>query len=123
MQNLNQIRARTALTAGAKEISGKEGGDVVKKVPAAIINHGLLSALAYSRDNESWEDLFNRLAKLHLSDRAIGLLDPAEASRDGLLQKLVNSDSQTLKLVTAETLAWMEYARRFIKKENQGGKS
>jgi len=121
MQNLNQIRARSALQAAARPIPGKEGGDVVKKIPAAIMNHGLLSALAFSHDNESWKELFDRMAKHYLSDPDIGLLDRANASRDGMLEHLVNADSQTLKLFTSETLAWLEFARRFIKKDNEEG--
>ncbi len=123
MQNLNQVRARSALTASEKPIPGREGGDVVKKVPAAIMNHGLLSALAFSKDNDSWKELFDRLAQLHLSDPAIELLDKAQADRDGLLRALVSGDSQYLKRVTSETLAWMEFAQRFIKKQDGEGKS
>ena len=48
MQNLNQIRARNVLEfANSAPVRGRNGGEVIKKIPPVIMNNGIMAALAY----------------------------------------------------------------------------
>lgn len=155
MKNLEQIRARNAMAAAAKNIAGVNGGEVIKKIPPLIMNHGLLAigAYAYDEKNTGFKGVMDAIAN-HLSDREIALIPEQDSlqkkkyseleqkiknlEKGGpgtedlrqlksqwmklspmgyLLEYLVtNADSTLLKRCTAETMAWLEYARRFIKK-------
>ena len=50
---------------------------------------------------------------MHLSCDAIGILSGVSNAKQ-LIDCLSQSDSQTLKLATAEALEWLGYARRFV---------
>ena len=123
MKNREQIRARNALKASLVTISGKEGGDAIRKVPALVMNHGLLAVGAFAFDDrEGLEKVFDFIAQ-HLADPDIALL-PAKYDKNanGLLKYLTeDADAAKLKLITAEALAWLNYARRFMKKEKNRG--
>jgi CRISPR/Cas system CMR-associated protein Cmr5 small subunit len=46
MKNLEQVRARNALKLAMEtHLEGKQGGDMIKKVPSLILNHGLLATI------------------------------------------------------------------------------
>ena len=117
--NLEQIRARNAMKAGETKISGKENGEVIKKIPPLIMNHGLLAIGAYAFDekNKGYRDAVDAIAA-HLADKEITLLPSTyPANTQGLMEYLCNeADSFQLKQCTAEAMAWLNYARRFIKK-------
>ena len=124
MKNLEQIRARNALALANKTtLQGKQGGDMIKKVPSLILNHGLLATIAfsYSEKSESWVTLFGAIAA-HLADPEISILPAGSTTRDHLMEHLTGTQttSELLKRCTAETMAWLAYARRFVKKSNQG---
>ena len=114
MKNLEQIRAANALAAknSGKDFKGKSGGgSVAKKIPPLIINHGLLQFLAYANAEAGAErDISDCLAQ-HLSD--LGIVQNC-SNTDQLLTTLSQGDSQQLKQATTETMAWFNYARRFI---------
>lgn len=118
MKNLEQIRAKNALKAAEQKIAGANGGEVIKKIPPLIMNHGLLAIGAYAFDEKTgYKGVIDAIA-LHLASSEIKLL-PEKYSSDtkGLMDYLANeADSATLKLITAEAMAWLNYARRFIKK-------
>lgn len=122
MQNLEQIRARNVLAfANSGRISGKEGGEVIKKIPALILNHGLLATAAYSfTENEGWQKVFDAVA-MHLADKDIGIVPTSVTNRQNLMDFLTKKEttSDTLKIATSETMAWLQYARRFVKKEDK----
>jgi hypothetical protein len=116
MQNLEQIRARNALSIGP--ISGDQGGEVIKKVAPLILNHGLLATAAYSfTEKEGWQKVFDAIAR-HLADPDIAIIPTDYTDREKLMQFLSDktTTSETLKLATAETMAWLTYACRFVKK-------
>ena len=116
MQNLEQIRARNALKLGP--VSGEMGGEVIKKVPPLILNHGLLATAAYSfSEREGWQKVFDAIAQ-HLADPEVAVIPRDCGDRDKLMKFLTDpvTTSETLKLATAETMAWLTYARRFVKK-------
>jgi len=119
MRNREQIRALTALEAAkGKKVAGKEGGEVVKKIPPLVMNHGLLATGAYAfAEKGGFKEVMDAMAK-HLGHEEIGLLPKAEADKgvEGLLEYLVKGDSARLRLLTAEAMAWLAYARRFIEK-------
>ena len=122
MQNLEQIRARNVLAfANSGRISGKDGGEVIKKIPALILNHGLLATAAYSfTENEGWQKVFDAVA-MHLADKDIGIAPTSVTNRQNLMDFLTKKEttSDTLKIATSETMAWLQYARRFVKKEDK----
>lgn len=118
MVNLEQIRARNAMAAGQQRITGPNGGEVIKKIPPLIMNHGLLAIGAYAFDEKTgFKGAIDAIA-MHLADTNIGLLPPQyPADTKGLMDYLSNkADSSQLKQCTAEAMAWLNYARRFIKK-------
>lgn len=119
MQNLEQVRARNAFQFSKEGgVSGKAGGEVIKKVAPLIQNHGLLATAAYSfTEKEGWQKVFNAIAK-HLADPAISVVPARVKDRVSLMEFLTGSEasSETLKLATQETMAWLTYARRFVSK-------
>ncbi|MDR2674516.1 MAG: hypothetical protein LBC18_06515 [Opitutaceae bacterium] len=146
MQNREQIRARNALRHKDTSVSGNKGGEVVKKIPPRIINHGFLAVCALALENKKvrpgeqprdanpgQKQIFGFIAK-HLADADIHILpddikmrinaagaNPAAVLLEHLVS--VRSNSDQLKQVTSETMAWLNYARRFIKTgtEEEGG--
>lgn len=125
MKNLEQIRAANALAYIAAGVGtrGKEGGNVLKKLPALVMGNGLLAAgaFAYAQKVDSgWRTCFDHIAK-HLAHTDIGIA-PGQGDLDKLMRFLAETaDSQTLKLATEETLAWLGYARRFERNPDTGG--
>ena len=119
MQNLEQIRARNALHfANQGAVSGDKGGEVIKKVAPLIQNHGLLATAAYSfTEKKGWQRVFDAIAQ-HLADKDIDIVSHEVKDRQTLMKFLTQpgTTSETLKLATAEAMAWLTYARRFVKK-------
>lgn len=120
-QNMNQIRARHVLAFANDpyiNVKGQNGGEVVKKVPAAIMNSGLLSALAYAMDekNKGWKCVFDGIAT-HLASPEIAFVDDSVGSAEGLLDYLTaeTTTSDKLREVSAEAMAWLDFARRLVK--------
>lgn len=122
MQNLEQVRARHAIEFAQKQgpkITGPQGGEVIKKLPSHILNHGLLATAAYSfTEKEGWQLTFDAIAR-HLSSSDVGIVRDSVKDRVALMDFLTGKEttSETLKLATAETMAWLQYARRFVKKD------
>jgi len=119
MQNLEQIRARNVLNfSKTGAVSGDKGGEVIKKIPPLILNHGLLATAAYSfTEKEGWQKVFDAIA-VHLADKDIGVVPESVKDRQTLMGFLTSKDttSESLKLATAEAMAWLQYARRFVTK-------
>jgi CRISPR/Cas system CMR-associated protein Cmr5 small subunit len=121
LQNLEQVRAQSAISFAKSpaEKRGKDGGEAIKKIPPMIMGNGLLASIAFAIEERrngparpGFAAIFDAIAK-HLSSEAIGILT-GTASAKQLIDKLAESDSQTLKLATAEALQWLGYARRFV---------
>lgn len=125
MQNLEQIRAHNAYTFArdyGSKIRGPQGGEVIKKLPPLILNHGLLATAAYSfTEKEGWQLTFDAIAR-HLADPEVGIV-PSDRVRDrATLMKYLTepqTTSEVLKLATNETMAWLQYARRFVNRKDQ----
>lgn len=121
MNNLEQIRGRNALAFALKhgdDIRGPQGGEVIKKLPSLILNHGLLATAAYSYTEKiGWQLTFDAIAR-HLADADIKILPKDTLNRQAMMTWLTGSEatSESLKLATAEAMAWLAFARRFVKK-------
>ena len=120
-QNMNQIRARHVLAFAYDpqiNVAGQNGGEVVKKIPAAIMNSGLLSALAYAMDgkNKGWKCVFDGIAQ-HLSSPDVAFVDERCNSAEELLEFLTaaTTTSDKLREVSVEAMAWLDFARRLVK--------
>lgn len=125
MQNLEQVRARNALAfaSSATKTSGQQGGEVIKKIPPLILNHGFLATAAYGFDRndrggfryEAHKLAFDAIAK-HLCDPEIRILPEGCNNLEKMAEHLTGNEttSEDLKLATAEAMAWLNYARRFV---------
>lgn len=115
VRNLEQIRAKNAYAARDEIGTGKEGGRAVaKKVPAMIVANGFIGALAFAiEDNGGYLTVFQAIIG-HLHDAhlncGIGATEPGK-----FLDELCGRDADTLRAVTAESLAYLNYLRRFAK--------
>ncbi|HSW40448.1 MAG TPA: type III-B CRISPR module-associated protein Cmr5 [Acidobacteriota bacterium] len=126
MKNLEQIRAMNALEAVKriekhdKKGKGDKGGDVLTGFPALILNNGLLATIAFCKsksksNNKSGHELICDELAVHLAHNDIHLLNPEQASTDGLLEHLTSNGSDRLRLCTTETMTYLNYLRRFAK--------
>ncbi|MGI5868565.1 MAG: type III-B CRISPR module-associated protein Cmr5 [Kiritimatiellia bacterium] len=117
MKNLEQIRARNAMAAARQNLAGPNGGEVIKKIPPLIMNHGLLAIGAYAFDEKTgFRGAIDAIAT-HLADPDVACV-PENCTDTAKLMNYLSSEatSHQLKLCTAEAMAWLDYARRFIKK-------
>jgi len=131
LQNLEQVRAKSALefARSDKDKGGAAGGEAIKKIPPMVMTNGLLAAIAFSIEKnrqgkyqrEGFANICDAIAK-HLSSEEIRITTAAKSATD-LLDCLVTSDSEVLKLATAETLEWLAYARRFVQSPNKEAKA
>jgi CRISPR type III-B/RAMP module-associated protein Cmr5 len=110
MQNLEQLRAKHALAATVG--GGAEGGDTIaKKVPAMILENGFLGAMAFAKEKgKGYADVFNAIIT-HLKN--INQLHGLPSDFDGFLKGLCEKDAATLRAVTTEAMAYLNYLRRF----------
>lgn len=121
LQNLEQIRAKSAIAFALSpgEKRGRDGGEAIKKIPPMIAGNGLLASVAFSlekrRDDYArpgFVAIFDAIA-LHLSSPEIEIVKGCSRASE-LIETLTESNSETLKLATAEALEWLGYARRFV---------
>lgn len=109
MDNLDQIRAQNALGA-APHVQKKH----VTKLPALIVNNGLLAAAAFCDDkSKELRDAMDRVAE-HLADKRIQRLTNKKTAK-GLVEELTapGVSSERLRLATDEALAYLSYLKRF----------
>lgn len=113
MKNFEQIRAKNALKWKDKIGQGADGGESVsKKVPAMILDNGIIAAAAFALEKGGgYKNVFEAVIE-HLSDSEIGLLDRAD-SLEVFVNHLANVPSDELRRITAETAAFLNYLRRF----------
>ena len=118
MRNLDQIRAHNALHYLQQQFNGQAGGEVIKKLPAYILNDGLLATLAFGiqKGNDQLE-AGNVIAR-HLASDGIAIFQPAQgnaANGRNLLETLAAQSSDALlRRATAEALAFLNYLKRFV---------
>ncbi len=110
MQNLEQIRAAHALKKAASLDK-----NVVNKLPAMVLNNGLLAAAAFAKDGnrDGLREAMDAVAD-HLKSR--GLVDTTVGSCDDMIKRLSAGSSAELQRATAEALAYLAYLKRFATK-------
>ncbi len=127
MRNLEQIRAENAYKATTEEkYSGKDSGEVAKKVPSYIRENGLLATLAFALEkksksgdyvNDGMKRVLDAVSK-HLSDPRVGRLKASVANAEDWIKHLISeASSDDLRDQTTETMAYLSYFRRFAHKE------
>ncbi len=116
-KNLEQIRAHNALAA-AQNPDRHLRAEYVKKIPAMIIQNGLLGAIAFAleKGGDYTNIFFAVLTHLASDQIRLNLGIQPEAVR-GFLGALADESSAVLRAITAETLAYLNYLRRFVSKE------
>lgn len=140
MQNLEQIRAKNALNAANDAtFSGKANGEVIKKVPTLIQQNGILAALAFASETKKagelknpghalvFASIFLHCAERNLLKKNANLTLKELANRgadlknlmDDMSRQLFSGDSASLRNVTSEALAFLNYLRRFAKKDSE----
>ncbi len=123
MQNLEQIRAVNALEATKAADRKPLDRKAVNKLPAMIINNGLLATAAFCEaegggDNrKDMKEALDATAK-HLAKRHF-VSDNTTSTRQ-LIDDLAKRDSHQLQLATDEALAYIAYLKRFAKKGQNG---
>lgn len=118
MDNLAQLRALHAKD-WAPHVESGEGGSraIAKKVPAQIIQNGFLGALAFALDgNKGHLSVFKGVIK-HFSLLRDGGFDfgVSESDPERFFQEICGKPSDTLRSITAETMEYLNYLRRFVK--------
>lgn len=130
MRNYEQIRAKNALKATTGMcFTGKDGGQVAKKIPARIQEDGLLPAISFAidkmggRDKDGWGMAFlaivQHLSDAEVADGSVKGLDLSQSTSDVLInwaRNLAECDTDQLRRTTNEALAYLLYFRRFAKK-------
>lgn len=118
-QNYAQIRAKHAWAAAQDTVfKGKEGGEAVKKVPAMIIENGLLGAMAFAIEKgEGYLKTFEALLA-HLKKMDYPSVKTAKDVGEWF-SNLASSDAETLRLNSSECMAYLAYLRRFAKKDEK----
>ncbi len=117
---LDQIRAKNAFNACCNEFSGVNGGEVVKKLPPLIRECGFLGALAFTliKKKDEYKNIGYKMTfdaiSYHL--RSIGKVDASDV--ESLQEELLKCTSLKLRDVTAEAMLYLDYMRRFAKKED-----
>lgn len=115
LRNLEQLRAKHAYAWRDEIGKGKEGGRAVaKKVPAMIISNGFLGALAFAiEDNSGPLTVFNAIIDyLHKAKVDCGI---AATEPKTFMDALCAADADTLRAITSEAMAYLNYLRRFAK--------
>jgi len=115
MKNYEQIRAKNALTAADKyKFKGENDGEVVKKIPNLIIDNGILATCAFATERgKGYENVFRAIIE-HLSDSEIGLLRSKDMPVNDFIKHLSEISSADLRHITSETMAYLNYLRRFV---------
>jgi len=121
MKNLEQIRARNALAWREKIGTGKnDGRAIAKKVPTMIRENGLLAALAFACEQGDGSGHYNVFEAIiaHLSCQEVAKLKQG-CTPDQLAEFLAASETVSatrLRDITSETMAFLNYLRRFAGK-------
>lgn len=128
MKNFEQIRAANAFAAATKKekynFAGvNDGATVAKRVPTQIRENGFLGAMAFAIETKKgYETVFEAiLAHLPTVKCDFGL--PCNSGIQIFFNALAQEDADVLRAVTAESLAYLNYLRRFAKGNAKEGNS
>ena len=107
MKNLEQIRAKNAMC----QPNEKSLVDTAKAMTTMIMDNGLLATSAFAREKGGEYQQVTETIYKHLADAEIHLIT-RPASIDEFIRLLCNMEAVQLRLITAETMAFMNYMRR-----------
>ena len=115
---LDQIRSNNALAAvtdGSHTFIGKNRGDIVKKLPQLIMTNGLLQVLAFAKKegDASGHGKAMMAVATHLADPNVRVLNARPADLAAFTAALSQADTRTLRLATAEALAYLNYLKHY----------
>jgi CRISPR type III-B/RAMP module-associated protein Cmr5 len=120
MQNLDQIRAENALIAcGLQPVPAgrapvkRVAETAVNKLPALIVNNGLLATAAFAEKKGDELLLAMDAIAWHLADSRVRRLPANRTATRGLTEHLVANNSQALRLAAAEALNFLTYLKRY----------
>ena len=129
-QTTEQRRAKAAWTAvGSVPSASRDSyGSIIKKAPAMILTNGLAQALAFMRAKAahkagkppSVENQAHLNAYNHISHWVMGEAFGRQQNDEMLLEELTNRDSNDYRLATTETLAYMNWLKRFVEARGLG---
>ena len=118
MKNLAQLRALNA-QAWAPSVESGEGGSraIAKKVPAQIIQNGILGAFAFALEgNKGHLSVFKGVIRHFSVLREEGFdFDVSKTEPEEFFRELCGKSSDVLRSVTAETMEYLNYLRRFVR--------
>jgi len=115
VKNLEQIRAAAALEP-AKSLDKS----AVNKLPAMILNNGLLATIAFCHSESSGGNRSHMAKALLATAHYLAVQNLAAAGTKDLMAfaiDLSERDSHHLQRATAEALAFIAYLRRFAIKD------
>jgi CRISPR/Cas system CMR-associated protein Cmr5 small subunit len=121
MKNLEQIRARHALDffKDGNNPLGKNGGNILSKLPSMIVSNGLLSAAAFAvAKGEGFlacmTNIFAHLVSPEVRVfSAIGFRPGEKTPFDAQIRTLSEADALILRRATTEAIAYATYLKRF----------
>ncbi len=134
MQNLEQLRAADAIAfwrANAQANQGDDGGKVVQKLPALVVNNGLLATAAFARSKSKTDDqgvfhesnherILRNVLAVHVATALpaaltlpVGFLPGERTDLDRALRALTGGTSTQLQQATGEALNYLGYLKRF----------
>jgi CRISPR-associated protein Cmr5 len=107
MKNLEQHRAASALS-----IANNVSRSSVSKLPALILNNGLLATAAFcqSKKDNDLQNAMKGIAK-YLTER--GIINGQGDNIDSMISSLTGVDFIYLQRATTESLAYLSYLKRF----------
>jgi len=116
MQNLEQLRAKHALAN-----VGELDKSAISKLPALILNNGLLAATAFTLDgggdNRAQMKTAMDLVAHYLRERS--LVGASVSDGRTLIADLTSRDSIALQGAATEALAYLSYLKRFATKSKE----
>ena len=116
-ENLEQKRALNAFQACSGTVfGGVNQGEVVKKLPPMIRENGMLGTLAFALSkNDKGAGFVNAFDAIRLHLVSIGKINAKDLS--AFQQDLMTCPPLKLRDVTTETMLYLDYLRRFAKKD------
>ncbi len=116
-KNLAQLRALHA-SAWAPRVESGEGGSraIAKKVPAQIVQNGILGAFAFALEgNKGHLSVFKGVIDHFDLLRKEGFdFDVSSTEPEAFFRELCGKSSDVLRAVTDETMEYLNYLRRFV---------
>lgn len=115
-KNLEQLRAAHAL-----QNVGALDKRAISKLPALIINNGLLAATSFTLDGggDNRKDMKEAMNKVALHLKARGIVATTVTDGNSLVNDLASRDSADLQRATNEALCYLSYFKRFaVKRED-----